>query len=266
MNKYKAAYWLKVDVLLGGGATSLSTADSNTLKTGVTEALQSVLASYATKAIVQGQSVTSSGLEVSILVEFDSITDLSALNNLVGSSGLLDSASNLLKSDLVGSHALSANFMKGQLSSVSILSVQNIEYEDFTTVEESSFKTVSDYVWTVPAAEQSYVEAHAENIAISSFAFVAVAAVLAVSLFVKRVMTKTTAVVEEVAAPTFKPKFTAADMESSEESASDQEVAASGRAKQGKRINLASLPQRQINVAGIKQLINDEDDAFKSRK
>lgn len=86
-------------------------------------------------------------------------------------------------------------------------------------------------------------------------------------------MTKTTAVVEEVSgkvAPTFKPKFTAADIESSEESASDQdsesEVAASSRAKQGKRVKLASLPQRQINVAGIKQLINDEDEAFKNRK
>jgi hypothetical protein len=134
-------------------------------------------------------------------------------------------------------------------------------------MDEYSLQTVTDHAWTITSPEQtsSNFSDYAKYVAEGAYALVAVAAVLAVSLFVKRAMSKTA--VTETASP--KSNFVAASLDqmesSSEDSSSDQESGSEQVLEAAnKRVNLSSAPKRSIDVAQMKKLIDDEDEVFKS--
>jgi hypothetical protein len=199
---YYSAFYLNVDLMLGGGAESLSSSDESTLKIATSDTMLSVLGSSPNSIKVGHQQVTSSGLKVTMVLQFASVPDSTALDNFVAETS---SASSLLKYELVGSQSLSANshFLKGEVLTVSILSAStNTDAHDFSKVDESAFQTVTDHVWNTVSVEQSSSDnfnVYARYVAEGAYALVAVAAVLAVSLFAKRAMTRTAAVATEYA-------------------------------------------------------------------
>jgi hypothetical protein len=190
---------LNVELLLGGGAESLSVSDKSNLKVATTETMLSVLGSGPNSIKVGKQEVTSSGLKVSMVLQFASVPDITALDNFAKETS---SASSLLKYELIGSQTLAANFLKGEVSSVTIVSASTGEEHEFSKVDESAYQTVTDHVWMTASVEQSSnnFNVYAKYVAEGAYALVAVAAVLAVSLFAKRAMTKTAVVEEDIKA------------------------------------------------------------------
>jgi len=136
------------------------------------------------------QGVTSNGVKVSVLLEFASLPDASSVDNFLVETS---SASSLLKYELIGSHALSANFLHGEVSGVTIMSVSTkTGVHDYSKVDESSYQTVKDFIWKTSATEESSsgYNDYARYVAEGAYAVVGVAAVFAVTLFVKRAMSK----------------------------------------------------------------------------
>ena len=199
MNTYKSEWYLHVDLLLDGAAEVLSSQDESTLQIALSETMLSVLGSAPSSADVQEQVITSAGLKVSMRVQFASVPDTTAVDNFAKDTS---SATSLLKYELIGAQSLSAHFLKGEVSGVGIVSVSNdLDARDFSQIDETKFKTVTDHVWLTASVDASpdTFNVSAKYIAEGAYALVAVAAVLAVSLFAKRALTKT-AVVEEAKA------------------------------------------------------------------
>jgi hypothetical protein len=198
LTNYKSDWFLDVSLLLAGATESLSSSDESTLQIALSETMLSVLGSSPSSSNVQKQEVTSSGLKVSMVLQFASLPDSTAVDNFAKDTS---SATSLLKYELIGGQALSVNFLKGEVSGVSILSAStDSSAVDTSKVDESSFQTVTDHVWMTAAVEapSDTFNVYARYIAEGAYALVAVAAVLAVSLFAKRAMTKTAVVEEEV--------------------------------------------------------------------
>jgi hypothetical protein len=189
-NTYKSAFFLNVDVLLSGGVESLSVSDESTLRIAISETMLSVLGTMPSTMSISKQEVGSSGVKLSLQLEFSSLPDTTALNNFVSETS---SASSLLKYELLGSPELSSKFLKGEVSAVSIVSAStNTERRDYSKVDESSFQEVSDHVWKTDGAEPStnYFNVYAQYVAEGAYAIVGVAAVLVVSLCIKRAVSK----------------------------------------------------------------------------
>lgn len=186
---------MKVDLVLGGGATVLSASDESALNIALTETMLSVVGTVPASVKVVKQAAGSSGLVVSAVLQFDSSPDGTALNNFVQDTS---SASSLLKYELIGTQSLAAKFLDGGVSSVAIVSANTVHVDDFSQVDESSFQTVADHVWLTTSSEEpsNNFNIYAEYVAEGAYALVGVAAVLAVSLFIKRAMIKTPASVE----------------------------------------------------------------------
>ena len=185
-NTYKSDFFLNVNILLGGGIESLSVSDESILRVAVEETMLSVLGTMPTAMKVSKQEVSSSGLKVSLLLEFGSLPDTSALDNLVLETS---SASSLLKYELIGSQEMSAKFLNGDVSSVSIVSVStNAISRDYSDIDESSFQSVSDHVWKTSEAEPSSnnFEHYAQYVAEGAYVVVGIAFVFAASLCMKR--------------------------------------------------------------------------------
>jgi hypothetical protein len=200
LNTYKSDFFLNVELLLSGGAETLSSSDASSLKVALAETMHSVLGSVPTSSTLGEQEITSNGLKVSALLQFPSVPDTSALDNFVKETA---SASSLLKFELIGTQSSSAKFLQGEVSGVSILSASTeADAHDFSKVDESSFHTVTDHAWKTASVEQSTnnFNEYAKYVAEGAYALVAVAAVLAVSLFAKRAMAKTTVVEEDIKA------------------------------------------------------------------
>ena len=200
LTNYKSDWFLDVALVLGGATESLSSSDEATLKIALSETMLSVLGSSPASSVVQKQEITGSGLTVHMVLQFDSLPDSTAVNNFAKDTS---SATSLLKYELISGQALSVNFLKGEVSGVSIMSASTDSTAvDMSKVDESSFKTVTDHVWLTAAvdAPSDNFNVYAKYIAEGAYALVAVAAVLAVSLFAKRALTKTAAVEEEVQA------------------------------------------------------------------
>jgi hypothetical protein len=255
---YQAAYHLKVDLFLGGAVTALSVSDESTLSMALTQTLQTEQGSVK----VVSQTLRSAGLDVSVMVKVHNADD-ATLENMMSAS-----VSRLLKYELIGSNTLSTNFLAGDVSSVMITSVSISEEKDFSNIDESSFKTVTDHLWLTPTSEKSSSSFHdyARYVAEGAYAIVAVAAVLAVSFFVKRVMSSTPTA---DSSPSFKSTFSSSDMdrmEASSEEDSESEAPVTVTPKEKKRVKLTSLPKRNVNVSGLKNLVADEDEMFKSFK
>ena len=186
-------FFLDVVLLLSGGAESLSSSDDSTLKVALAETFLSVLGSSPSSTRVKEETVSSSGLKVSMVVEFETLPDTAAMDSFVKDTS---SAGSLLKYELIGVQGLSMNFLKGEVSGVTILSAStNTAAVDMSNVDETSFKTVTDHVWLTAAVEapSDTFNVYVRYIAEGAYALVAVAAVLAVSLFAKRALTKTAA-------------------------------------------------------------------------
>jgi hypothetical protein len=194
-NTYKSAFFLNVDVLLSGGVESLSASDESTLKVATSETMLSVLGEVPISVKVGRQEVQNSAVMVSMLLEFKNAPDSAALSNFIMETS---AASSLLKYELIGTQSMAANFLKGQVASVSIVSASTeTGTHDYSKVDESSFHTVEDNVWKTESVQQSAsFNDYATYVAEAAYAIVAVAAVLAVSIFVKRAVTKKYTVVE----------------------------------------------------------------------
>jgi hypothetical protein len=188
-NTYKSAYYLNVDLVLDGGRSVLSSSDKSSLQVAVSETMLSVLGSAPSSSSFEHQEVADGGLKVSMVLEFGSAPDASALTNFVRDTS---SASSLLKYELIGSQSLSTNFLHGDVAAVRIVSATSkADAHDYSNVDESLFKTVSDHVWKTASVEQSEnFNTYAKYVAEGAYAIVAVAAVLAVSLFARRAMSK----------------------------------------------------------------------------
>jgi len=189
-NTYKSDYYLNVDLLLGGATETLSVTDESTLKAALSETVLSVLGTMPSSLTVGKQGVTSNGVKVSVLLEFASLPDASSVDNFLAETS---SASSLLKYELIGSQALSANFLHGEVSGVTIMSVSTkTGVHDYSKVDESSYQTVKDFIWKTSATEESSsgYNDYARYVAEGAYAVVGVAAVFAVTLFVKRAMSK----------------------------------------------------------------------------
>jgi hypothetical protein len=199
-NHRNSDWYLNVDIMLGGSSSELTTSDEATLKIAFSETMLSVLGAAPSGVTFDKQDVTSTGLKVSMTLQFDSVPDETSVGNFANDKS---SAGSLLKYELIGAQALSANFLKGEVSAVTILSANtNTDARDFSEIDESSFKTVTDHVWLTASvdAPTSNLSAYARYVAEGAYALVAVAAVLAVSLLAKRAMTKTTVVEEDIKA------------------------------------------------------------------
>jgi hypothetical protein len=194
-NTYKSAFFLNVDVLLSGGVESLSASDESTLKVATSETMLSVLGEVPISVKVGRQEVQNSAVQVSMLLEFKNAPDSAALSNFIMETS---SASSLLKYELIGTQSMAANFLKGQVASVSIVSASTeTGTHDYSKVDESSFHTVEDNVWKTESVQQSAsFNDYATYVAEAAYAIVAVAAVLAVSIFVKRAVTKKYSAIE----------------------------------------------------------------------
>merc|ERR1712167_542600 len=185
-NIYRSSiYYLELDLLLSGGSGILSTTDESNLNVALTETMLSVVGTVPSSSKVTKQIATSNGVEVKVMLQFESSPDTTALDNFVKDTS---SASSLLKYELIGTQSLAAKFLDGAVTSVSILSAASANADDFSSVDESSYKTVSDHVWLTASSEQSSnnFNEYAKYVAEAAYALVAVAAVLAVSLFIKR--------------------------------------------------------------------------------
>mmetsp|Transcript_27985 Transcript_27985/g.47285 ORF Transcript_27985/g.47285 Transcript_27985/m.47285 type:complete len:905 (+) Transcript_27985:54-2768(+) len=196
-NEYNSGgiYYLELDLLLAGGSSTLSASDESNLNVALTETMLSVVGSVPSSSKITKQTSTSNGMQLSVMLEFETSPDSVALDNFVKDTS---SASSLLKYELIGTQSLAAKFLDGAVSSVSILSAVTAKVEDFSNVDESSYKTVSDHVWLTASSEQSSsnFNEYAKYVAEGAYALVAVAAVLAVSLFIKRAMAPKTAVID----------------------------------------------------------------------
>jgi hypothetical protein len=184
---------------------------------------------------------------------------------LVGAS-VLESMSNLLKSDLVGSHALSNNLFRGQLSSVSILSVKTVDFHDYAKVDESSFEIVNDYLERTQHVDTASSHTH---FIVSVGASAAVAAMLAVYFFVKRMKTAANSVVNEGdganMATTDMDHLESFSKESTSAPHADNfEIITTSPVKLSNRVVLSSLPRLQVDPEQIKQLVIDEENIFKN--
>jgi hypothetical protein len=185
-NTYKSAFFLNVDVLLNGAVDLLSVSDESALRIAVSETMLSVLGSMPSSITISKQSVQNAGVQASLLLEFSSLPDTTALDNFVSETS---SASSLLKYELLGSQEMASKFLKGEVSSVTIVSAStDVESRDYTNVDESSFQAVSDHVWKTNEVEpaSNNFNIYAKYVSEGAYAVVGVAAVLAVSLFIKR--------------------------------------------------------------------------------
>jgi hypothetical protein len=259
LKDYKAAFFLKVDLFLCGAETILSANDALTLDMALMETFQSEPGS--TKVL--SQTLGSGGLTVSVLVKVYNADD-AAIENMMSAS-----ASSLLKYELIGSSTLDSNFLAGDVSSVAITSVTISDEKDFSNVDESSFQTVTDYLWLTPASEvsSSNFNTYARFVAEGAYAVVIVAAVLAVSFFVKRVMSSapTTEVTTALKPPVITSEMDRMEASSEEDSECDAPVVEQQREKK-KRVKLLGLPKRNVNVSGLKNFVSDEDEMFKTFK
>lgn len=197
-NTYKSAFFLNIDVLLSGAVDLLSVSDESTLRVAVFETMLSVLGSMPSSASIMKQEVDNSGVKASLLVEFTSLPDTSALDNFISETS---SASSLLKYELIGSQETASKFLQGEVSSVMITAAStNTGSRDYSKVDESSFQTVSDHVWKTNDVEpaSNNFNAYAKYVSEGAYAVVGVAAVLAVSLFIKRSVGKKAGVEDNV--------------------------------------------------------------------
>jgi hypothetical protein len=261
-NNYVSDYYLKVDLILGGGAAMLSSSDKSTLTVALTETMISVVGSVAVSAKVTSQGLTSNGLAVSAVLQFESTPDSTALNNFVQDTS---SASSLLKYELIGTQSLAAKFLEGGVSAVSIVSANAVHVDDLSQVDESSFQTVIDHAWTTASTQESNnFNVYAKYVAEGAYALVAVAAVLAVSLFVRRASSTSTVVVDIESE--MKPTTVTTSLEqlesASDSSSSDQDSESDIVAD--KRVNLSVAPKRSIDITQMKKMIDNEDEVFKS--
>jgi hypothetical protein len=261
-NNYVSDYYLKVDLILGGGAAMLSSSDKSTLTVALTETMISVVGSVAVSAKVTSQGLTSNGLAVSAVLQFESTPDSTALNNFVQDTS---SASSLLKYELIGTQSLAAKFLEGGVSAVSIVSANAVHVDDLSQVDESSFQTVIDHAWTTASTQESNnFNVYAKYVAEGAYALVAVAAVLAVSLFVRRASSTSTVVVDIESE--IKPTTVTTSLEqlesASDSSSSDQDSESDIVAD--KRVNLSVAPKRSIDITQMKKMIDNEDEVFKS--
>jgi hypothetical protein len=193
-NIYKSTiYYLELDLLLSGGSGILSASDESNLNVALTETMMSVVGTVPSSSKVTEQTVTTNGVELKVMLQFESSPDATALDNFVKDTS---SASSLLKYELIGTQSLAAKFLDGGVSSVSILSAATADVKDFSNVDESSYNTVTDHVWLTASSEQSSnnFNEYAKYVAEGAYALVAVAAVLAVSLFIKRAIAPKTSV------------------------------------------------------------------------
>ena len=189
-NTYKSDFFLNMEVLLSGGVEMMSFSDEATLRVAISETMLSVLGLVPTSVQIGKQEVSGSSLKVSMQLEFKSTPDSSALDSFIMETS---SASSLLKYELIGTQSMAANFLKGEVSSVLILSAStNTDTHDYSKIDESSFNAVSDYVWKTESNQQQSTtfNGYANYVAEVTYAIVGFAAVLAVSIFVKRAVTK----------------------------------------------------------------------------